>query len=501
MTQLNLLLIQVDQLAAKALGAYGNPICYTPNLDRLISRSVLFENAYCNFPLCAPSRASMATGRLCSEIGVFDNAAELPASIPTYAHYLRASGYQTALSGKIHFIGPDQHHGFEERLTPDIYPADFSWVPNWGNEGARDTNDARSILISGTCKNSVQIEFDEMVANQSVRYLEALARMKNHKPFFLQISFTHPHEPYLCRKKYWDLYEGAAIPPPSVPALKPELHDPHSRRLLADFSMLDSVFDDTDISRARRAYFGSISFLDELIGRILKTLCDNCLEEKTAIIFTSDHGDMLGERGLWFKKHFFESSLRVPLFMTIPGQPSKRIAAPVSLIDLLPTLMGLAVGSGWSSEIEPLDGTDLTQFFSGLPQPDRPVYAEYLAESATSPMFMILRKARKFICSNDDPCLLFDLENDPNEQVNLAACKQYSSVLHAFVRETGQKWDSLRLTEQIIRSQRRRQQIQNAGTKGGKIRWNHGESPDEEVCWYRGEGRYNDWAFSQQEIP
>ena len=134
----NILFIQVDQLTALALKAYGNTFCKAPNLDRLAERGVVFESAYCNFPLCAPSRFSMASGQLCSRIGAFDNAAEFPASIPTYAHYLRRLGYRTALSGKMHFIGPDQHHGFERRLTPDLYPADFSWVPNWGDEGERD---------------------------------------------------------------------------------------------------------------------------------------------------------------------------------------------------------------------------------------------------------------------------------------------------------------------------------------------------------------------------
>ncbi len=497
MTQPNILLIQTDQLMAGALSAYGNTICHAPNLDRLIKQSILFENAYCNFPLCAPSRASMATGQLASRIGVYDNAAELPASMPTYAHYLRDSGYQTTLSGKIHFIGPDQHHGFGERLTPDIYPADFSWVPNWGDEGERDTNDARSILVSGICENSVQIQFDEMVTREAIKYLETLGRMKNPQPFFLQVSFTHPHEPYLCQQEYWSIYEEREIPKPSVPALDPEKHDPHSRRLLADFSMLDTVFDDTDIARARRAYFGSISFLDEKIGKILNTLSDMNMAQETVVIFTSDHGDLLGERGLWFKKHFFESSLRVPMLMAIPGQSAKRVATPVSLVDLLPTLMGLAEGCRWSSDIEPLDGTDLAWLINGHVQLDRPLYAEYLAESTASPMFMILRKPCKFIWSSNDPCLLYQLDNDPKELVNLAHDPQYSCTVSSFVEEVQQKWNSTHLARQIIQSQRRRHKILNAQGKSEKPRWNHGEDDGEQVLWYRGEGGYNDWAFPQ----
>ena len=184
MSQPNILFLQVDQLTALALKSYGNTFSVTPNLDSLAQRGAVFETAYCNFPLCAPSRFSMAAGQLCSCIGTFDNAAELPASIPTYAHYLRQLGYQTALSGKMHFVGPDQFHGFETRLTAEIYPADFSWVPNWGDEGERDTNDPRSVFISGLCERSVQIDYDEEVTFKAVQHLYDIARSSDERPFF-----------------------------------------------------------------------------------------------------------------------------------------------------------------------------------------------------------------------------------------------------------------------------------------------------------------------------
>ena len=306
--QPNILFIQVDQLAAQFLRCYGDKICHAPNLERLAAQGTVFETAYCNFPLCSPSRASMATGKLCSDIGAFDNAAELPASIPTYAHYLRAAGYQTALSGKMHFIGPDQHHGFERRLTPDLYPADFSWVPNWGDEGERDTNDPRSVTIAGVCERSMQIDFDDLVTFNAVQHLYDMARGDDHRPFFLQVSYTHPHEPYLCQKEYWELYEDAEITLPDVPALSADQHDAHSVRLLSDFGMLNIRFDDADILTARRAYYGSISYLDAKIGTLLDTLERTGQRDNTVIVFTSDHGEMLGERGMWFKKHFYEPS-------------------------------------------------------------------------------------------------------------------------------------------------------------------------------------------------
>ena len=492
----NILFIQVDQLTATSLRAYGDTVCHAPNLDRLAETGIVFETAYCNFPLCSPSRFSMATGQLCSQIGAYDNAAEMPASVPTYAHYLRAAGYQTALSGKMHFIGPDQFHGFEKRLTADLYPADFSWVPNWGDEGARDTNDSRAVLISGVCERSVQIDYDEQVTFHAIQHLYDMARSDDARPFFLQVSYTHPHEPYLCRKEYWDLYEGVDIPLPSVPALPADQHDAHSFRLLSDFAMLDVRFADEDIKRARRAYYGSISYIDAMVGCILETLEAVGQAENTAVIFTSDHGEMLGERGMWFKKHFFEPALRIPLLMKLPRHEAQRVATPVSLVDLLPTFMGIAEGPGWHSAVEPMEGEDLTALIANEAIPDRPVFAEYLAEATTAPILMIRRGRYKFIYSQDDPPLLFDLEADPMERLNLASDPAHADALARLSSEVAQKWDSAALTAQIIESQKRRRLILSGYGTSEPPRWNHGENANDDVLWYRGKEGYNDWAFA-----
>ena len=492
----NILFVQVDQLAASSLQVYGDAICHTPVLDQLASQGVVFENAYCNFPLCAPSRFSMAAGKLCSAIGAYDNAAEFFAEIPTYAHHLRMRGYQTVLSGKMHFVGPDQHHGFESRLTADLYPADFSWVPNWGNEGKRDTNDPRSVTISGLCQRSVQIDFDEEVTHQAVRALYDFARSGDERPFFLQVSYTHPHEPYLCKPEYWDLYEGVDVPAPTVGPMSEDQHDAHSVRLLHDFGMLDYAFSDEDVQRARRAYYGSVSYIDAMLAQILAALKDTGADKTTAIVFTSDHGDMLGERGMWFKKHFYEKSLRIPLILHAPWIESERVGALVSLVDLLPTFNGLADGNCWQSSDDDLDGQDLTGLLGrGTVKQSRAVYAEYLAEATTAPIFMIRREPYKFIYSTNDPGLLFDLDSDPNELINLADDPGYADVVSGFKQEATIKWDSSKLSRQIRQSQQRRILIREAMKSGAAVRWNHDERPEQDVRWYRGKGTYNDWAF------
>ena len=496
MTKPNILFIQVDQLAAASLKFYGDPVCHAPSLDTLAANGVVFENAYCNFPLCAPSRFSMAAGQLCSAIGAFDNAAEFSAEIPTYAHHLRRLGYQTLLSGKMHFIGPDQYHGFEKRLTPDLYPADFSWVPNWGNEGKRDTNDPRSVTISGMCERSVQIDFDEDVTHQAVRALFDIARSDDDRQFFMQVSYTHPHEPYLCKEEYWNLYSDVEIPKPAVGALPEAQHDAHSVRLLKDFGMLNFEFSDQQVQQARRAYYGSISYLDNMINDIIEALKATGVHKNTAIVFTSDHGDMLGERGMWFKKHFYEKSLRIPLLICAPWIEPQRRSELVSLVDLLPTFNGLATKGQWRQTTENLEGTDLTAFIDQTGRvSERAVYAEYLAEATTVPLFMIRRDNLKFISSSTDPNLLFDLDADPLELQNLAFKPEFADVVKQFEEEVESKWDEQALSEQIVQSQQRRAIIREAVKSGVEVRWNHDELPGQKVPWYRGVGGYNEWAF------
>ncbi len=494
MSQPNILFIQTDQLTAFALRAYGNGFCQSPHLDALVQQSIVFDNAYCNFPLCAPSRYSMASGQLASRIGAFDNAVEFPASVPTYAHYLRDLGYQTCLSGKMHFVGPDQLHGFEQRLTADIYPSDFSWAPNWADEGQRDTSDTTGVTVSGICARSVQIDYDDEVKNKAVQQLYDYARSQDKRPFFLQVSFTHPHDPYLCSREQWNRYEGIEIPPPATGSMPAAEHDTHSQRILAQHSMLDFEFDPTDVARARRAYYGSISYIDDCIGELRHTLELTGQQHNTVIVFTSDHGEMLGERGMWFKKTFFEHALRVPLIIYQPQiNEAMHVSSAVSLVDLLPTFNTLASGKTWHTDIEPLDGQDILQLCDK--PAERPVYAEYLSETTPAPIFMIRRGKHKFISSSADPDLLFDLDTDPCERNNVAARTQNAETVSTLKAEIEQHWDAHSLTEEILLSQRRRQLLIRSMAKGSATRWDHNERPGQQVLWYRGEQGYNTWAY------
>ncbi|MEZ5826443.1 MAG: choline-sulfatase [Geminicoccaceae bacterium] len=330
----NILVLMTDQWAGGVTSWEGHPAVVTPHLDALAEKSTVFTNAYCASPLCAPSRASFMTGLLPSRHGVYDNAAELPATTPTYAHVLRAAGWRTVLSGKMHFVGPDQLHGFEERLTTDIYPADFGWVPDWTKPRERIDwwyHNMASVQQAGIAEITNQLSFDDETAFRAKTRLRDFAR-NGEEPFCLTVSFTHPHDPYAMRRRYWDMIDPAKIPPP-VGGLA---GDPHSLRLRHACDMEAMPTSAEEELAARRAYLAALAYLDEQIGEILDILRETGQAENTVIILTSDHGDMLGDHGLWYKMSFFEGSARVPLVIHDPRRPAgRRVTTNVSLLDIM----------------------------------------------------------------------------------------------------------------------------------------------------------------------
>ncbi len=474
--QPDIVMIMADQLTALALPAYGHPIVRSPNIDRLAAEGVVFENAYCNFPLCAPSRAALMSGRLATRIGAFDNAAEFAASVPTLAHGLRALGYLTCLSGKMHFVGPDQLHGFEERLTTDIYPADFGWTPNWDAPEERIDwwyHNMMSVKQAGIAEATNQLDFDDEVGFQAERWLSERARKgKERRPFFLCVSFTHPHDPYAIREEYWNRYRESEIDLPQVPPLAWQAMDPHSQRLTRVSDMGGVTITEEDVRRARHAYYGAIAYVDDHVGRLTTALRRFGLAADTIVLFTADHGEMLGERGLWYKMHFFEWALRVPLIVTAPERfaPS-RVASPVSLVDVMPTLLDLAGGA--PDPVLAGDGASLVPCLEGGPMPDRPVLAEYTAEGALAPILMVRDGSLKLIWSEADPPLVFDLARDPHELTNLAADPAHAGELARLTGLLQDHWEPKALRQRVLESQRARRFTWSAVMTGQHASWDY----------------------------
>jgi len=463
-----------DQMAASALSIYGNKLVKTPHLAALAKEGVVFDSAYCNSPLCAPSRYVLMTGQLPAKIGAFDNAADLPADIPTFAHYLRQQNYKTALSGKMHFCGPEQLHGFEDRLTTDIYPADYGWFPNWDKPDSRPTwyHNMNSVTQAGPCVRTNQLDFDDEVTFQAKRYLHDYARSKQEQPFCLTVSLTHPHDPYAIPEQYWNLYKDEDIELPNITIPKSE-QDPHSLRLQDVFAYDEQPITEQQVKNARRAYYGAISYVDEKIGEVLKSLKDCGLDEDTIIVFSGDHGDMLGERNLWFKMSFFEDSVRVPMLIHAPKRFSaKRVAESVSTMDLLPTFVDMATNSADTEYVMPIQGRSLLPHLEGKGGHDE-VIAEYYGEGTIAPLFMIRRGDYKYICCDQDPDQLFNLKSDPLELNNLSQDDEHQDLINALRAEAAERWDHKALTQAVLVSQRRRRLVVSALNKGKRKTWDH----------------------------
>ncbi len=467
----NFLIFMADQLTAGALSAYGNQVSKTPHIDALAATGVVFDSFYCNSPLCAPSRFSFLSGRQVSAIGAYDNAAEFPAQVPTFAHYLRHGGYRTVLSGKMHFCGADQLHGFEERLTTDIYPADFGWTPDWTRFEHRPSwyHSMDSVTQAGPCARTNQIDFDDEVIFNARQKLFDMAREKDRRPFCMVASMTHPHDPYVIPQQYWDRYARVEIDMPRVRMTADEL-DPHSRRLRHIVGLDLQPVTEEQTRAARRAYYGAVSYVDDQIGVMLAALQDAGFAEDTIVLLLADHGDMLGERGLWYKMNFFEPACRVPLIVRAPHRfAARRVAASASLVDLLPTLCELA-GGDLAGYAAPLDGISLVPQLLGAIGSDE-VIGEYFGEGAIAPLVMIKRGHYKFVHSPVDPDQLYDLADDPDEVCNLASNPQYLARIREFRGEVSRRWDFPSLQAAVIASQKRRRLVNEALRAGRYTPW------------------------------
>jgi choline-sulfatase len=473
----HILIVMVDQLSALFLRAYGHRVTKTPTIDRLAAEGVLFENAYCPSPLCGPARAVFMTGSLPSRTDVYDNAAEFQSSLPTFAHHLRLEGYRTCLSGKMHFVGADQLHGFEERLTGDIYPGDFGWTPDWSRPDERIDwwyHNMTSVTEAGVAEITNQLEYDDEVAYLAVRRLYDYARYERDAPLALCVSFTHPHDPYVARQRFWDLFTHDEIDPPAAPALPYAERDAHGRRLWDVSAMGEVEIADDDVRAARHGYYANLAYVDEKIGEVLAALEACRLADDTVVLFLSDHGDFVGEHGLFYKMSFREHPARIPLIVRAAGRYSpRRVREPVSLADVTPTLADLS-RSGLSGELpRPVDGRTLVPLLEGAPEnSDATVVGEYLAEGVLQPMVMIRRGRWKFIHTPSDPDQLFDLVDDPLELVNLAATDGHP-IVGEFRDEVRRRWDLEALEQAVRESQRARLAVFKALQRGAPYPWEY----------------------------
>ena len=501
----NILVLMADQLAPHYTGTYGHAVVKTPNMDRLAERGCRFDAAYTPYPQCAPARFSLLSGQQAWRIKAYDNAAEFSSATPTVCHYLGQLGYHSSLSGKMHFIGPDQLHGFSQRLTSEIYPADFAFTPNW--EAADDRIDEwyhnmLSIHEAGTAEMTFQLEYDDETGFHGIRKLYDYARNPDSTPFFMVASFTHPHDPYVARPKWWNLYSDSEIDLPrltinSVPA------DPHSQRLVAGMQADTEPPSELAVLNSRRAYYANTSYVDDWIGQFVDTLEKTGLLDNTIIVVTADHGDMLGERGLWYKMCFFEQSARVPLIVAGPGIRNTTLPNVCSTVDLLPTLLELATdGTDRMPDLaQTIDGRSLRSLVTGdSNDSDNVAISEYSAECTSHPMVMIRRNEFKFVHCEIDPPMLFNLADDPDEINNLAQEPSHQSMVQSFHQEVIANWDLASLRSDIIASQKARLLVHEAMRRNPSVVWDYQPLHDPSQSYVRTHQNIDDLA-DRSRIP
>lgn len=469
----NILFIMADQLIPFLTGAYGHPVVQTPHLDQLTRDGVRFDAAYSPCPVCGPARASLMTGQYVSTISAWDNAAPLRCDEPTFAHYLSLAGYDTVLAGKMHFVGPDQLHGFQRRFNTNIYPADFAWTPVRGAEHPSERSHALNYVGDGIKVGAWNqyLSYDEETHLRALEYLRAKGMATDDEtPFFLCVSYHHPHEPFWPPQELWDLYDDADIDVPEFPGNLEETYSTLDTWLNVyhGIAKAPTLRDPVGIRRVRRAYYALVSYIDRKVGELLQTLQDSGLADETVIVFTSDHGDMLCERGMVQKRTFYEWSSRIPLLIRFPdGQYAGTIRPePVNLIDLMPTFLDLA----GVDEHLPVDGESLLSLLDEGGDSPRETFSEYHSQGSHAPCFMIRRGHHKYVYIHGHDSQLFDLDNDPGEWQNLAGDLDFASIEEDLHSRILARFDPDHIDKAIGISIRKRNIVKQAMTVNG-TRW------------------------------
>jgi len=470
----NILFIMADQLIPFLTGAYGHPVVKTPNLDRLAEEGVRFDAAYSPCPVCAPARAALMTGKYVSNIGAYDNAASFSCEEPTFAHYLTLAGYDVVLAGKMHFIGPDQLHGFRCRFNTNEYPADFAWTPARGADQQVSHNHALQYVGENikVGRWNQFLSYDEETHFRALEYLHAKGvewqiaqeRGEPPQPFFLCVSYHHPHEPFWPPKDLWDLYEGEEIEIPEFPDDLEETYSTLDKWLnfYHGVAKAKNLRDPESLYRVRRAYYALVTYIDIKVGELLASLEENGFRENTIVVFCSDHGDMLCEKGMVQKRTFYEWSSRIPLIIRFPDgwQKGAVCREPVNLIDLAPTFLGMA-GVGEEERL-PMDGRSLMGLLDGSDTEERVVFSEYHSQGAHAPCFMIREGKYKYVYIHGYDSQLFDLETDPGEWHNLVGDPRYKDVEERLKARILEQFDPDAIDRAVMESVRKRALIKRA---------------------------------------
>jgi choline-sulfatase len=463
MTPANLLVLMSDEHNPKFLGVAGHPFIATPNLDALAARGTRFSAAYTACPICVPARASFAVGRYVHEIGYWDNADAYEGAQPSWHHALREAGHRVVSIGKLHFRGrKGDDHGFSEEILPMHIIDGIGDVKGLIRERIPTRKGGDKMAKRAGPGESPYTIYDREIASRAQIWLHEEAPKWRERPWVLFVSFVAPHFPLTAPARWFFHYFNQELPLPKRYAKDERPHHPFTDDYARTVDYDTHFKSPLDVKRAIAGYSGLVSSMDENVGDVLRALRAAGLEDSTRVIYTSDHGDNVGARGLWGKSTFYEESAGVPLIVAGPAVPKGRVVAtPVSQIDCAPTILE-AAGRPTKVGGRPLPGASLFAVAEGA-TPSRAVISEYHAISAVAGAFMLRFGKWKYCHYVAYPPQLFDLETDPEELVDLAGDARFADVV-----AEGERRLYTNLDPNEVDARAKRRQAELLSTFGGR---------------------------------
>ena len=427
MQRTNTVVILSDEHNRDVLGCYGDPIARTPNFDRLAASGTRFANAYCNSPVCVPSRASFATGRYPHQIQAWDSTKAYDGTPKGWAHRLRDQGHAVMSIGKLHYRSAADDNGFSRELAPMYVHNGTGWLSSLLREPPTPLAGAEDMAGRIGCGETDYTRYDRDITRLTCDWIRTAGATPQDKPWVLYVGLVAPHFPLVAPQEFYDLYDGVEIPEPRQYAESDRPRHP-VLDAMRESSNYDDAFDAEKVQIARRSYYGLVSFLDHNIGLILDALDDSGLTASTRVIYSTDHGDNLGHRGLWGKSVMYDDSAALPLIAAGPDIPEGlAVTTPVSLVDIQPTLMDFA-GAPSHPDDSDLPGESLAARFAD-PEADRAVFSEYHDWSSITGMFMLRTRDWKIVRYPGYDDQLFDMRNDPFEMTDLASDPAHADTL------------------------------------------------------------------------
>ena len=458
MKSTNLLFILSDQHNASVTGCYGNSIVRTPHIDHLAEGGTRFNCAYTPSPICVPARASLATGRYVYEIGYWENATSYEGRVPSWGHRLKTQGYHVDSIGKLHFRSQDDDCGFVQSHEAMYVVDGIGDVLSAIRDDPPIRNSRPGVEAAGP-GDSTYLQYDAQIADRACQWLAE--HQQDEQPWALFVSFVLPHPPYIAPQNLFDQYLAADLPFP--PQWRYEDWPQHpAMEYMRRFFSFDQPFSEETIRRLIAAYYGMCTYLDGQIGKVLSALKESGMESDTRIIYTSDHGEHLGGRGIFGKFSMYEESARVPLILSGVDVPAgKAVNTPVSLVDCFPTIVD-AVGCPPDERDHDLPGSSLWDIVNS-DDADRVVLSEYHAVGTEQATFMLRDQRYKYIHQVEAAPQLFDLQNDPDELADLAQDADQTSLCQTYEAQLRE-----RLNPEAVNAQARADQAARIEAFGGR---------------------------------